>query len=86
MSYDVVEEFLKIKDNIEYDIVDDVKIGILIRTYLPEVYENIEKNPFAKVSFNNYEDDSVFIRNKSNKRKTDLFRMRYIVNKYFMNK
>lgn len=79
ISNDVVEEILKIKENIEYDIVDDVKLGIIIRDYFPEIYEKIDNHIMPKISYNNYEENSVFIRNRSFERKMDIHRMRYII-------
>jgi mannosyltransferase OCH1-like enzyme len=80
MSNDVVNKILKIKENIEYDIVDDVKLGITIRDNFPEIYKNIGYNSLAKVSFCKFEEDSVFIRNRSYERKMDIHGMRNIVN------
>jgi hypothetical protein len=84
MSYDVVKSIFKIKQNIEYDIVDDVKLGILIRDNLPQVYKNIETNPYAKVSYNQYKPDSVFIRNRSYNRINDIFVMKHIIHNHFI--
>jgi len=47
LSGDVVEKIINIKDSIEYDIVDDVKLALVIKEYLPNVYENMENVPFA---------------------------------------
>jgi mannosyltransferase OCH1-like enzyme len=80
MSNDVIQYILTIKETIEYDIVDDVKLGIIIREYFPEIYKNIENTNIAKVSHNKFEEDCVFIINKSNKRKLDIHRMRNIIN------
>lgn len=83
LSNDIVEKILKIKENIEYDIVDDVKLGILIRDYFPEIYEKIGNGIIAKISYNNFEEDSVFIRNRSRERKMDIHRMRNIIDNKF---
>jgi len=89
MSNDVVQSILKMKENIEYDIVDDVKLGIIIRDNFPEIYANIENQvlalALAKVSYNKFEPDSVFIRNSSYERKMDVHKMRIMVNIHLLN-
>ena len=64
MSYDVVKYILEKKHLINYSIVDDVTFGLFIRNNLPIVYKNIMNNLFALVSLNEYNENSVFIRNK----------------------
>lgn len=82
-SYDVIKNLLEFSESFEYDIVDDVKLGLLIRNYLPEVYKNIDILPLAKVSYNNLENDSVFIRNRTYDRLLDVHNMRNIVNNIY---
>lgn len=84
MSYDVVSYLIRIVNIINYDIVDDVKLGIIIRNNLPKVYKNIETNPRAKVSYNNYEPDSVFIRNRTYERTDDIRVMKNIIHKHLI--
>jgi mannosyltransferase OCH1-like enzyme len=79
MSFDVVEEILKIKNDIQYNIVDDVKLGLIIRTYFPNIYKNIENITPAKVSYNQFEEDCIFIRNKSYNPKLDVYQIRNLV-------
>lgn len=89
LSGDVVEKIINIKDSIEYDIVDDVKLALVIKEYLPNVYENMENVPFAEISCN-YNKNSVFIRNKENpfikngNRQPDIVAMDTIINTYLL--
>jgi hypothetical protein len=85
MSNDVVQNILKMKQTIEYDMVDDVKLGVIIRDYFQEIYKNIENQVLAKVTYNKFEEDCVFIRNRSYERKLDIHRMRNIVNSNILN-
>ncbi len=82
LSRDVVKRILEEQHNIEYDIVDDVKLGLIIQKYFPKIYENIEKMPMAKVTYNHFQEDSIFIRNRSEERKLDTHRMREISTKF----
>lgn len=79
MSYDLVESILNIKNNIQYDIVDDVKLGIIIRDYFPIVYSKINKSPVAKISYNHYDPNAVFIINNTQEIKMDVHNMRQMV-------
>ncbi|MFY7728211.1 MAG: glycosyltransferase [Flavobacterium sp.] len=80
LSRDVVQYLLSIQSTIEYDIVDDVKIGLIIRDHLPVVYNAMKKLPLAKVTYNNmYEPNTVCIRNRSSNRLSDVHRMRTII-------
>lgn len=83
LSYDIVMKLLDISSSIEYDIVDDVKFGLLIREYMKETYENIDKLPLAKVSYGQLETDSIFIRNRTLNRLFDVYSMRNIVNNLY---
>jgi len=82
-SYDVIKKILMYSNLIEYDIVDDVKLGLIIKTYCPETYTNIEKIPFTKVTYNEINSESIFIRNKTSNRLTDIYNMRNIVNNLY---
>ena len=64
MSHDVINHLLNNQDKIKFDIVDDVSIAMYLRTYLPDVYNCINNYTLPKFTINNYEDDSIFIRNK----------------------
>ena len=41
LSNDVAHNIIKNKTKLRYDIIDDVSIAIYIKTYLPEIYKNI---------------------------------------------
>lgn len=69
MSYDVVMCLLNI--NITYDIVDDLKIAILLKEYMPVAYNKMQSLYPANVSNSIYDTNAVFIRNKSNNRYND---------------
>lgn len=69
MSYDVVMCLLNI--NITYDIVDDLKIAILLKEYMPNAYNKMQSLHPANVSDGAYHHNAVFIRNKSNNRYND---------------
>ena len=76
LSIDIVKWI--ISNELSYDIVDDVKLGIIIRDNFPQ----IKFLSLAKVSYNNFEEDSVFIRNKTEDRYSDLYRMGNIVTNF----
>lgn len=84
-SFDVVLTLLDISKTIEYDMVDDLKIGLLMQQFIPEAYNNINKLPNAKVSLNQIHVNSVFVRNKTNNRNSDILRMNLFV-KQLVNK
>ena len=79
MSYDVVETIIKMKQFIQFDTVDDVKLGIIIREHFPNIYNKISSGPIAKVTYNHFENDAIFIRNRTQERKLDVHTMRHIV-------
>lgn len=79
LSYDIVEQILNDEKSIEYDIVDDVKLGLIIRDKFKELYDNINKNSLTKMSCN-FNKESVFIRNKTGNRTNDISNMNNIVN------
>ena len=85
LSYDVVKQILSFENSIEYDIVDDLKLGLIIRDHFPEIYRNIDCWPLAKVTYGDYTEESVFIRNKSNNRLNDVNNMSRIVNHFINN-
>jgi hypothetical protein len=66
LSCDIVNKILSDAHSIEYDIVDDVKLGLIIRDKFPEVYNNIDNIPLARVSYN-FSKESVFIRNRTDR-------------------
>lgn len=89
LSSDIACELVKISKDIEYDIVndvkiaDDVKIAILVRTFLPYAYKGLFIFPHAKVTHNTLDVDSVFIRHKTNDRLNDVKNMSNVVRKIY---
>jgi hypothetical protein len=65
MSNDVVNFILQNIIQLKFNIIDDVAIGLFIRDYLPNSYSCIYNLPRLKYSFNDFESDSVIIRNKT---------------------
>lgn len=84
MSYDIVNYLIRIINQIDYDIVDDVKLGIIIKNNLPKIYNNIEKNRRAKVTYNTYEPNSIFIRNRTHERTDDIRVMKNIIHTHLI--
>ena len=90
LSNDVVQNIMSVKNTIVYDIVDDVKLALTIKEHFPDVYENIEKIPFAEVCFNTFNINSVFTRNKldayvqNGNRHPDIVAMDTIINTYLL--
>jgi hypothetical protein len=82
ISSDIIQNLLSIKDSIEYDIVDDVKLGLLIRENFSDVYNNIHNICLPKLSHNCFTDDSIFLYNKTNNRLLDVNNMRNIIQKF----
>jgi hypothetical protein len=76
-----MNHILQNQHSIEYDIVDDVKIGLLVKEYFPDVYNNLEHIQFAKITYIFYTYDTVFIRNKTDNRKRDIYWMEEITKK-----
>jgi hypothetical protein len=87
VEYNEIKNIIKdcgFENLIEYDIVDDLKLGLIIRDHFPEIYKNIDCCPLAKVTYGDYTEESVFIRNKSSNRLNDVNNMSRIVN-HFIN-
>jgi hypothetical protein len=83
LSYDIVKQILNDANTIEYDIVDDVKLGLIIRDKFPEIYNNISNTSLANISYYHITKESVFIRNKTNDRLNDINNMLNIVYKLY---
>jgi len=86
LSCDVVQCILENKNTIEYDIVDDVKIALLIRELLNEAYtnfKNLKPELFATVRVNTFSNNCVFIRNSSQDRDNDADNMNIYVNNLY---
>ena len=75
----MIQTFLR--TSIDYDIIDDIKIGLWIKEDFPDIYNNLENVPMAKFIINDFSHDSVFIRNKSDDRRVDVTRMEDVINK-----
>jgi len=90
LSNNIAEYILQNFCLINNDIVDDVAIGLFIRDNLPDIYSNLTSDKCCKVSFNEFSDDSIFIRNntfvKENfERQIDLERMTNIIDYLCIN-
>ena len=79
LSYDIVKQILNDEKSIEYDIVDDVKLGLIIRDNFKELYDNINNKSLTKMSCN-FNKESVFLRNKTGNRTNDISNMNNAVN------
>ena len=84
MSKNTVLSILSKQDLINYTIIDDVSIGILIKNYFPDisikdlknfVFVNNINNAILKV-YKNY----IFYRHKTKNRKNDIINMTHIIN------
>lgn len=72
-SYDIIYFIINNKNKINYEIVDDVSFGLFIRNFFPDVYNNINLSPnVARIVYNTFCEDAVFIRNKNNNRNIDI--------------
>ena len=88
MSKNTLKEMIKQKDKIDYKIVDDVSIGLLMR-FLKKEPVLVKEGSFLIVSdVNGYADKIVkmisetpyiFYRNRNNDRKTDVKQMRIVI-------
>lgn len=68
LSSDVVKFILENHHNLRHDIIDDVSIGLFIRTHLPNAYlkDNLSGAKYSKIGINHsHVDDSVIYRHKS---------------------
>ena len=79
LSIDMIQTLLR--KSIDYDIIDDIKIGLWIKEDFPDIYNNLENVPMAKFIINEFSPDCVFIRNKSDDRRLDVTRMKDVINK-----
>ncbi len=83
LSFDIAKYILDHDKLINHKIVDDVAIGILLRDYKNDVYNNIYKNG-PSISVNEYTESAVFIRNclftdDNENRVLDIERMKNII-------
>ena len=84
-SNTMMKHFLLKKDKINYDIIDDVSIGILIKEQFPDITP-ISLDNFLFVSediqdINLYINNIIFYRNRCKDRKKDIKHMKHIINK-----
>ena len=89
ISKNTLKEMIKQKDKIDYKIVDDVSIGVLMRLLKKEPVL-VKEGSFLIVSDVNGDADKIvkmisekpyiFYRNRNNDRKTDVKQMRIVIN------
>lgn len=75
LSRDVYTYLLNHKEKLVYEIIDDVAIGLFIRTYLPKAYLTfIDRPTFISIDYQNkyYNVDSVLFRHKTLNDVTDI--------------
>jgi len=74
MSHRLFTEFMKYVDRIDYSVIDDVSIGFLIKTYLPQyhLYDYNNDN-------NDNKHDKIFFRNRKDNRMDDIQTMENII-------
>jgi len=80
LSKKIVNRILKNKNNINYNLIDDVAIGLLIRDYMPDIEltsYNEYYNEFSTLE--NIETD-IFYRNRTDNRYDDVKNMKLIIN------
>ena len=78
LSIDVVQKLLS--RPIVYDIVDDVKLGMLIKNRFSGIYTNLSKMKHPKFTHTQIDKDSIFIRNKHpRQRHLDIINMKKFV-------
>lgn len=65
MSSDVANFIIQNSNCLKYDIIDDISIGLFIKTYLPEEYKLLFTTIPPHMSINSFTPNSVFIRNRS---------------------
>ena len=89
LSTKLLKEILIHKNCIEYNLIDDVAIGVLIHDFFKEVllidfgghyiyandYEGRTKHLLSEIETNNY----IFYRNRSSKREVDVYQMKVIL-------
>ena len=79
LSKDIVQSMCNKKDKINYNIIDDVSIGLFIEEYHNNILADSKKNN-AKFNFTGqYDLNAVFYRNKHNNRSSDILFMEFII-------
>lgn len=84
LSKKLFNQILLKKNNIDYNIIDDVSIGVFIKQFFPNIKLYEFKNKFIFVddnNINNNNEEIIFYRNRNNTRDIDVKNMSYIVNK-----
>lgn len=82
LSNDVVKYMIDHKDKFIYEVVDDVSIGLFMRSFMNHIHEKLNTTKRIQINTNCYYPGSV-IRNKTDdSRETDVINMREYVNTY----
>jgi hypothetical protein len=79
LSNKIVNRILENKNNINYDIIDDVAIGLLIRDYMPDIELTMYNDYYT---FENKK-GSIFYRSRTDDRYDDVENMKIIINNIF---
>lgn len=86
LSKDVVSYILKHKNKMLHDVVDDVAIGLFLRSYMHDVYtKGVQKKRIRLILSENEYGTGAVIRNKTECRKTDAENMEKYVSRYLFD-
>ena len=82
LSNDIANYIVDNENLINYQIVDDVTIGLFIRENKPNIYSNLSKEICCNVNMNNFENNFIFLRNNKfdSDRKNDIERIEKTIN------
>jgi len=84
LSNDVAKHIVQNKQNIRHDIVDDVSIGVYIKTYLPDsYYHNYPKFLYNIEEKSGVDSRGVYFRNRTENRDTDAQQMKMIAKELY---
>lgn len=84
LSKKLFNQILLKKNYIDYNIIDDVSIGVFIKQFFPNIKLYEFKNKFIFVddnNINNINKEIIFYRNRNNTRDIDVKNISHIVNK-----
>jgi hypothetical protein len=84
MSNDVVKDMINNKQLLNYELVDDLSIGVFMNSYLPKVFDKQKDLKLANcqflieyMNFDNLDTSIIFFRNRSSgDRKADIVNMK----------
>lgn len=76
LNNNVLKNIIKNKNKLDYEVIDDVSIGLLLNNMLVQP-ENIRK---FVINHDIYNDDIIFYRNNSENRDEDIINMKNIIN------